>query len=129
MQILDKVSIPAVVRLSHTSLNPLSASTAHNVHYLDHSYLPHPLDCSLLIRAREASVISWAYFLLHRGLFPNTLNHTQEVGPLVFTSLVCLGQEGRSLAHGEFLGVSLLLEDVLQSSDLAAMVQHDLEVK
>jgi len=51
------------------------------------------------------------------------------MGHLVYTSLVCLGPEGRSLAHGEFLGVSLLLEDVLQTSELAALVQHDLEVK
>jgi len=68
------------MRLSHTSLNPLSAATAHNIHYLDHAYLPHPLDCSLLAKDRERAVMSWAYFLLHRGLFPHTIEHTWEVG-------------------------------------------------
>ncbi len=52
-----------------------------------------------------------------------------QIGPLVFTSLVCLGHEGRSLAHGEFLGVSLLLEDVLQGSDVAALIQQGNHLK
>jgi hypothetical protein len=40
------------------------------------------------------------------------------VGPLVYASLACLGPVEQSLAQGELLGLSLLLDDVLQTSDL-----------
>ena len=40
------------------------------------------------------------------------------VGAHIYTSLACLGPEEQSLAQGELLGLSLLLDDVLQMSDL-----------
>lgn len=126
-QVLDKIATPAALQLSHISLNSLSAAPAHSVHYPSHSYMPHPLDCAIL-NDRKSPIIPWAYLLMRRGLFAVTLDHTREMGSMVFSSLVCLGQEGKSLVHGEFLGMSLLLEEVLQSSDLAVTVQHDMDI-
>lgn len=40
------------------------------------------------------------------------------VGDYVFISLSCLPPEGLSLAHGEFLGMALVEEDVLLASNL-----------
>ena len=64
---------------------------------------------------------------MRHGLFPITLDHTGEVGGMVFSSLVCLGPKARCLAHGEFLGMSLLLEEVLQGSDLAVSLQREMD--
>ena len=127
-QTLDKVSVPAVIQLSHVSLNPLSATQPQNIHYSSHSPLVQPLNSSLQNKM-GSPLFPWDYFLKLRGLFPVALDHTGEVGPLVFSSLACLGPEGRSLVHGEFLGMSLLLEEVLQSSVLFLTLQHEMEMR
>ena len=46
-------------------------------------------------------------------------DHSWRVGPFIFASLACLGPVEQSIAQGELLGLSLLLDDVLQTSDLA----------
>ncbi len=66
-------------------------------------------------------MIPWHYFLVNRGIYPISLDHTSNLGALVYVSLACLDREEQSLAHGEFLGMSLLLEDILQTSDLVIL--------
>ena len=46
-------------------------------------------------------------------------DHSWRVGPFIYASLACLGPVEQSIAQGELLGLSLLLDDVLQTSDLA----------
>ena len=58
----------------------------------------------------------WRAFLHHHGLFPASLSHTSQIGSHVYVSLACLDPEGLSLAHGEFVGMSLVQEDILQAS-------------
>ena len=46
-------------------------------------------------------------------------DHSWRIGPFIYASLACLGPVEQSIAQGELLELSLLLDDVLQTSDLA----------
>ncbi len=114
-QVLDSVSIPACHYLSNTPYNPFITDHAHNVHYPHHGKLPRPFD---LYNSKGSAVIPWrAFFFLH-GLFPVAMDHSFLTRPLVYISLGCLGAGGLSLAHGEFTGMSLVQEDILQANNL-----------
>ena len=51
--------------------------------------------------------------------FSLALDSSWTIGSYIYASLVCLGPKEQSLAQGELLGLSLILDDVLQASDLA----------
>ena len=114
-QILESVSIPSILQLSHLSLNPLSFTHPSNVHYPCYSYLPRPLNT---LQSKACHITPWRTFFSRQGLFPTVLEHPIDTGYFIYTSLACLGKEVQKLAHGEFIGLSLLLEDVLQDSEL-----------
>lgn len=110
------MSIPACRCLSKTSSNPFSSGYAHNTHYPHYGRLPHPFNT---FYTKASTVIPWRDFFLSYGLFPVSLDHTSVLGTYVYISLACLDAEGLSLAHGEFVGMSLVQEDILQTSNLA----------
>ena len=108
-QTLDTISTPALRQLSHTP------SSTHISHPLT-SHIPAPLNT---LTQNAARMFPWQHFLFSHGAFPASLDHHAEVGAYVYITLAPFSHTERCLANGELLGMSLLLEDVLQSSELA----------
>lgn len=116
LQTLDSVSSPACQELSTTHSNLFCAAQYHNIHYPQYSQLPHPLNTFL---SKVSTAVPWRVFFHSHGLFPLTLDHSALTGAYVHVSLACFDPGSLSVAHGEFIGMSLIQEDILQASNLA----------
>lgn len=114
-QTLESVSIPACHQLSRTAFNPFLTNHAHNAHYPHYGLLPHPYRTQ---HSKAASTLPWRTFFFTHGLFPSAMDHSSLVEGYVYVSLASLGPEGLGLAHGEFVGMSLVQEDILQTARL-----------
>ena len=112
LQTLETISIPALCHASQSSTSP------HISHPLT-SRTPAPLNT---ITQKAPHLFPWQHFLSSHGAFPSSLDHSWELGAFLYVTLAPFNQTERSLANGELLGMSLLLEDVLQHSELAAAV-------
>lgn len=64
-------------------------------------------------------MIPWRLFFHRHGLFPLTLDHSALTGAYVQVSLACFDPDSLGVAHGEFIGMLLIQEDILQASNLA----------
>ena len=112
LQTLETISIPA---LWHTSRTPSSPHISHPLT----SHIPAPINT---LPQKAPHLFPWQHFLSSHGAFPGSLDHSWEIGAYLYITLAPFNQAERSLANGELLGMSLLLEDVLQHSELAAAV-------
>ena len=91
--------------------NPFMAGHAQSVHSPFKGPLPQPYDT---YHSKAPSVIPWRAFFFSHGLFPVSLDHSSLLGAYVYISLACLDAGGLTLAHGEFVGMALAQEDILQ---------------
>ena len=112
LQTLETISIPA---LWHTSQTPSSPHISHPLT----SHIPAPINT---LTHKAPHLFPWQHFLSSHGAFPGSLDHSWELRAYLYVTLAPFNQAERSLANGELLGMSLLLEDVLQHSELAAAV-------
>ena len=122
---MDSVSTPALLPISQPT--PCTTHThPHTPHLITAphlSHLPTPLNInnqskSSLTAATE--LVPWHSTYAKRDCpFNLATDHSWRVGPFIYASLACLGPVEQNIAQGELLGLSLLLDDVLQTSDLA----------
>ncbi|KAM4771028.1 uncharacterized protein WCC33_002830 [Rhinophrynus dorsalis] len=75
--------------------------------------VPLPLDPT---SQRTFMLYPWRTFLANGGLFPLTINSLHTIGFHMQMCLCEMTDHERSVAHGELVGVQLLMEDILQSN-------------
>lgn len=81
------------------------------------SHLPTPLD---IYQSKAIDLVPWqSRYANQDSPFALATDNSWTIGSFIYTSLACLTPDEQSVAQGELLGLSLLLEDVLQTSDLA----------
>ncbi|XP_073483154.1 uncharacterized protein [Aquarana catesbeiana] len=73
--------------------------------------VPQPLDPR---SHRTFMLYPWRTFLANGGLFPLTVNGIHTIGHYMQLCLCDMTDHERSVAHGELVGVHLLMEDILQ---------------
>jgi hypothetical protein len=125
LQVLDSVSAPACQELSSTHTNLFCAAQFHNIHYPQYNQLPHPFDIFL---TKATTTVPWRVYFHSHSLFPLTLDHSASAGAYLHASLACFDPDTLSMAHGEFIGMALIQEDILQASNLA-MSESPLDVR
>ena len=118
-QIVDSVSTPALLMLSRPT--PCTTHTHPHIPHLitapHFSHLPTPLD---VYQSKAPDLVPWqSRYANHDSPFTLPTDNSWTTGSFIYASLACLTPPEQSLAQGELLGLSLLLEDVLQTSDLA----------
>ncbi|XP_015211614.2 uncharacterized protein si:ch73-242m19.1 isoform X3 [Lepisosteus oculatus] len=97
--------------MSH-ALPVLSNCVSHNL-YSSQITVPEPLE-QISHKARD--MYPWRSFLAQSGSFPFAICSVLPIEYNVQLCLSGLSDRSRKVANGEILGVSLLMEDVLQSS-------------
>ncbi|XP_031757880.1 uncharacterized protein LOC100496491 isoform X2 [Xenopus tropicalis] len=76
--------------------------------------LPEPLDPH---SHRAFMLYPWRTFLANGGLFPLAISNLHTLGYHMQLCLCEMTDQERSVAHGELVGVKLLMEDILQSDN------------
>ncbi|CAH2252244.1 Hypothetical predicted protein [Pelobates cultripes] len=75
--------------------------------------IPQPLDPR---GHRTFMLYPWRTFLADGGLFPLTINKLHTIGYFMRMCLCDMTDQERTVAHGELVGVHLLMEDILQDN-------------
>uniref|UniRef100_A0A8C5QPJ6 DUF4549 domain-containing protein n=1 Tax=Leptobrachium leishanense TaxID=445787 RepID=A0A8C5QPJ6_9ANUR len=80
---------------------------------------------------RTFMLYPWRTFLADGGLFPLTINKLHTIGYQMQMCLCDMTDQERTVAHGELVGVQLLMEDILQDNYnlISFTVEGDTEAK
>uniref|UniRef100_H3BDV7 DUF4549 domain-containing protein n=1 Tax=Latimeria chalumnae TaxID=7897 RepID=H3BDV7_LATCH len=101
----------AVTECVHHALPPLTSSAISSI-FGSQFPLPQPLSPH---SHRAVMMYPWRAFLAKGGLFPMTATSAQYLEYNMQLALCRLSDRDQAVANGELLGVSLLMEDVLQN--------------
>ena len=119
---MDSVSTPALLIISQPT--PCTLHTHPHIPHLitaPHlSRLPTPLD---IHHSKAVELVPWqSRYAKQDSPFSLVVDNSWSIGSFIFASLACLSPCEQNVAQGELLGLSLLIDDVLQTSDLVKTV-------
>ncbi|XP_059838957.1 uncharacterized protein si:ch73-242m19.1 isoform X2 [Hypanus sabinus] len=101
----------AVTDAMHQALPVMSNSAVSNL-YGSLLPLPQPLDAR---NHQSLALFPWRAFLAREGFLPGMISNLQSIEQNMQMCLCMLSDRDLNVANGELLGVSLLMEDVVQS--------------
>ncbi|XP_062896851.1 uncharacterized protein si:ch73-242m19.1 isoform X1 [Mobula hypostoma] len=111
----NTAAFQAVTDGMHQALPAMSNSTVSNL-YGSLLPLPQPLDAW---NHKSLALFPWRAFLAREGFLPGMISNLQSIEQNMQICLCMLSDRDLSIANGELLGVSLLMEDVVQGGSEA----------